>query len=85
VAGLVFRQGNWRGLLANGTGFAVMIPFFSTGVYTGPVAHALKGADLAMLVGMPVSALVYLLACRSMDLEADRRQALAADVGLDAA
>ena len=81
----MYGRWNWRGLLAYGIGFAVMIPFFSTGVYTGPVAHALKGADLAMLVGLPVSALVYLLACRSMDLEADRRQALAADVGLDAA
>jgi purine-cytosine permease-like protein len=60
-----------------------MIPFFSTGIYTGPVARSLKGADLAMLVGLPVATLVYLFACRSMDLEADRRRAAAADVGLD--
>ena len=36
-----------------------------------------------MLVGLPVSALIYLLACRSLDVEADRRLAAAADVGLD--
>jgi NCS1 family nucleobase:cation symporter-1 len=46
---------NWRGLLAYGLGFVVMIPFFSTGMYTGPVARALGGADLAMLVGLPVA------------------------------
>ena len=60
-----------------------MVPFFSTGIYSGPVARALGGADLAMLVGLPVSTLVYVLACRSMDLDAELRQAAAADVGLD--
>jgi hypothetical protein len=60
-----------------------MIPFFSTGTYSGPVARALGGADVAMLVGLPVSAVVYILACRSLDLDADRRRAAAADIGLD--
>ena len=60
-----------------------MIPFFSTEHYRGPVARALGGADIAMLVGLPVSALVYLLACRSFDLEHDRRRAAEADRGLD--
>jgi hypothetical protein len=36
-----------------------------------------------MLVGLPVAALVYILACRSLDLQADLMQARAADVGLD--
>ena len=53
--------------------------------YTGPVARALKGADLAMLVGLPVATLVYILACRSMDVKADRQRAAIADVGLDPA
>jgi nucleobase:cation symporter-1, NCS1 family len=79
----MYGRWNWRGLLAYGIGFAAMIPFFSTGLYTGPVARALKGADLAMLVGLPAATLMYLFACRSMDLESDRRQAAAADVGLD--
>jgi len=34
-------------------------------------------------VGLPVSAIVYIWACRSLDLEADRRQAYEADIGLD--
>lgn len=77
--------GRWcgRGLWAYGIGFVAMIPFFSTSLYTGPVAKALGGADVAMLVGLPISALVYILACRSLDVAADRRQAHAADLGLD--
>jgi purine-cytosine permease-like protein len=80
----MYGQWNWRGLSAYLVGFTVMIPFFSTGLYTGPVARALGGADIAMLVGLPVAAGVYLITCRSIDLEQDRRQAAAADVGLDA-
>ncbi len=80
----MYGRWNWRGLVAYGVGFAAMIPFFSVpGLYVGPVANALGGADVAMLVGLPVSTIVYLWACRSLDLEADRRRAEAADAGLD--
>ena len=79
----MYGRWSWRGLVAYGVGFLVMIPFFSTEHYKGPVARALGGADIAMLVGLPVSALVYLWACRSLDLEADKAQAFAADIGLD--
>lgn len=79
----MYGRWNWRGLWAYGIGFVAMIPFFSTGLYEGPVAVALGGADIAMLVGLPVSAIVYIWACRSLDVEADRRRAFAADVGLD--
>jgi len=81
----MYGRWNWRGLTAYGVGFVVMIPCFSTGLYTGPVARALGGADIAMLVGLPVAAAVYLLTCRSVDLENDRRRAAAADVGLEPA
>ena len=82
----MYGRWNWRGLLAYGVGFAAMVPFFSVeGLYVGPVAAALGGADVAMLVGLPVSTVVYLWACRSLDVEADRRRAEAADVGLDPA
>ena len=80
----LYGRWNWRGLVAYGVGFVAMIPFFSTGIYTGPVARALGGADLAMLVGLPVSTVVYLIACRSLDIDAEVRRAAAADVGLDA-
>jgi NCS1 family nucleobase:cation symporter-1 len=79
----MYGRWSWRGLCAYGIGFAVMIPFFSTEHFKGPIALALGGADVAMLVGLPVSAIVYIWACRSLDLEADRRQAYEADIGLD--
>jgi NCS1 family nucleobase:cation symporter-1 len=74
---------NWRGLAAYAAGFTAMIPFFSTGFYVGPIARRLGGADLAMIIGLPVSAITYLLACRSMDLTAERSRAIEADRGLE--
>ena len=79
----MYGRWNWRGLTAYLVGFAVMIPFFSSGLYAGPIARALGGADIAMLVGLPVAAGVYLLVCRSIDLKLDARRAAAADVGLE--
>lgn len=70
---------------AYGVGLVAMIPCFSTGLYTGPAARALGGADIAMLVGLPVAAAVYLFTCRSIDLKSDRARAAAADIGLDPA
>lgn len=80
----MYGRWNWRGLVAYGVGFVSMIPFFNVpGLYVGAATKMLGGADIAMLVGLPVATVVYLWACRSMDVEADRRQAEAADVGLD--
>jgi nucleobase:cation symporter-1, NCS1 family len=79
----MYGRWNWRGLLAYGVGFVAMVPFFSTDSWRGPVAAALGGADIAMLVGLPVSAAVYIWACRSLDVDADRRRAAEADIGLD--
>jgi purine-cytosine permease-like protein len=79
----IYGRWNWRGLVAYGVGFVAMIPFFSTGLYSGPVARALGGADIAMLVGLPVSAITYLVACRSMNLERELRLAVVADQDLE--
>jgi purine-cytosine permease-like protein len=79
----MYGRWNWRGLTAYGTGFVAMIPFFSTGLYTGPMARALGGADIAMVVGLPVAGGIYLLACRSLDREADQQAAAAADIDLN--
>jgi NCS1 nucleoside transporter family len=81
--GGMYGRWNWRGLLAYGLGFTAMIPFFSTGMYTGPIARALGGADLAMLVGLPVAGVTYYLACRGMDVAGDRSRAARADAGLE--
>jgi purine-cytosine permease-like protein len=79
----IYGQWNWRGLLAYAVGFVAMIPCFSTGLYTGPVAERLGGADVSMLVGLPVSALVYLFACRDFDAASERLAVRHADANLD--
>jgi len=81
----IYGRWNWRGIGAYVIGFAAMVPFFSTPVYMGPVAQMLGGADVSMLVGLPVSALVYYVACRSIDLAAERAHIALADAGLEAA
>ena len=58
--------GHWnaRGLIAYAAGFAAMVPFFSTHLFTGFAARAIGGADISMLIGLPASAIAYLWLCR---------------------
>ncbi len=79
----LYGRWNWRGLLAYFIGFASMIPFFKTGLYVGPVAEALGKADVSMLVGLPVSALVYLWLCRGLDLTSELEQIEVLDRNLE--
>jgi len=79
----LYGRWNARGLIAYAVGFAAMVPFFSTAVYVGPVARLLGGADISMVIGLPVSALVYWLACRSLDLPAERAEILRLDANLE--
>jgi NCS1 family nucleobase:cation symporter-1 len=79
----MYGRWNWRGLTAYVAGFVAMIPFFVTDEWKGPIARALGGADIAMLIGLPVAAGVYLWAYRAFDLPAEERRAAVADAGLD--
>jgi nucleobase:cation symporter-1, NCS1 family len=76
---------NWRGLTAYVLGFIAMIPFFSTEDWQGPAARALGGADIAMLIGLPVAGLVYLYLCRNLDLTHELEQIRVADRDLEVA
>jgi len=80
----IYGKWNWRGLTAYFVGFVAMIPCFSTPVFVGPIARMLGGADVSMLVGLPVGALVYYALCRSLDLDAERKHIRIADAGLEA-
>lgn len=79
----LYGRWNWRGLVSYALGFASMIPFFKTGLYTGPVAAALGGADISMLIGLPVSAAVYLYLCRNLDLQSELAQIELLDANLE--
>ncbi|WP_295525933.1 cytosine permease [Novosphingobium sp. Chol11] len=79
----LYGRWNWRGLAAYAIGFIAMIPFFKTALYVGPVAAMLGRADISMLIGLPVSAAVYLWLCRSLDLAAELAQIPGLDRNLE--
>ena len=79
----MYGRWNWRGLVCYAVGFVAMVPFFSSGAYEGPVARALGGADISMLVGLPVSAALYWYLYRHHDLDAEIAAIRRADAGLD--
>jgi nucleobase:cation symporter-1, NCS1 family len=69
----IYGRWGWRGIVAYLLGFAAMVPFFSTPAFTGPIAKALDGADLSMFIGLPVSAILYLVFARTIDVEGETR------------
>ncbi len=68
--GLYGRWG-WRGITAYTVGFLAMVPFFSTGLFTGFAAKALGGADISLFIGLPVASVLYYVFGRSIDVEAE--------------
>jgi NCS1 family nucleobase:cation symporter-1 len=73
----VYGRWAWRGLAAFGVGFAFEIPFMvipelGSWHYTGPIAAALGGLDIAWLVGLAATSVSYLTFTRSLDLAAER-------------
>ncbi|WP_122004031.1 purine-cytosine permease family protein [Serratia marcescens] len=74
-AGIYGRWGG-SGLTAYAIGLLAMVPFMTLGFYTGPFAVLLGGADIAFLIGLLVAGSVYVVMCRKLDLEAERRVAL---------
>lgn len=65
----------WRGITAYVVGIAAMIPFVVTTWFTGPVASAIGGIDIALFVGLVASAIAYVVLARGLDLDAERRLA----------
>jgi purine-cytosine permease-like protein len=81
----IYGSWNARGLVSYFVGFAAMIPFFSTALYTGPVAESLGGADISVFVGLLVSSVVYLILTRNLDMTEEQRLAAAEESELEAA
>jgi nucleobase:cation symporter-1, NCS1 family len=52
-------RGGWTALAAFVVGFGAMVPFMNTSIIVGPVATALKGADIAFYVGFAVAGVLY--------------------------
>ena len=82
----IYRSWNGRGLAAYFIGLLAMVPFFSiSAIFVGPAANALGGADIAVFVGLPVSAIAYWLLTRGIDLTEEQRLAAAEATELEAA
>lgn len=82
----IYGRWGWHGIIAYLVGFAVMVPFFSVGtLYVGPIAKALDGADISLFVGLPVSAVLYWLLTRDIDVAAETRLAEAEAAALESA
>jgi purine-cytosine permease-like protein len=79
----MYGRWNWRGLLAYAIGFASMMPFAVVGNMEGPVANAMGGVDISMVIGLIVAVIVYWALARSIDLEDERRNVAIADRDLD--
>jgi NCS1 nucleoside transporter family len=71
----IYGRWGWRGILSYLVGFCAMLPFFSTGLYSGWVANAANGADYSLFIGLPVSAILYYALSRSIDVDAEARLA----------
>jgi len=67
----MYGRWGWRGLTAYFVTVAIMIPFFSTPIFTGPIANALSGADVSVLVGLPIAAILYYVLARGVDRTAE--------------
>jgi nucleobase:cation symporter-1, NCS1 family len=84
--GGVYGTWGWRGLVAYLVGIVAMIPFVVTVWYTGPVASAMGGVDIALFIGLAASAVAYVLMARSLDLDAEiaRAEADSREHGVEA-
>jgi purine-cytosine permease-like protein len=81
----MYGRWGWRGIVAYLVGFGVMVPFFSTGLFTGFIAKAMNGADLSLFIGLPVAAILYYVFGKSIDVEAETRVAQAEQADLEEA
>jgi len=73
----IYGRWGWRGNTAYIIGFVTMIPFFVTTPYTGPIAKSLGSVDYSLFVGLPVSAIVYLILAKGIDLKKEAAMAAA--------
>lgn len=67
----IYGMWAWRGLVSYLLGLAAMVPFVVLSFFTGPVAEAMGGVDIAFAVGLIVGGGVYLLLCRTLDVSSE--------------
>ncbi|WP_125615798.1 purine-cytosine permease family protein [Specibacter cremeus] len=82
----IYGRWGWPGIISYLVGFLVMIPFFSAGaLFVGFIAQAMGGADISLFIGLPVSAGLYYLLTRHIDVAAETELAKAQAAELERA
>lgn len=82
----IYKRWSWRGLVAYFAGFLAMVPFiFLPGVWEGPIATALGGADISFAIGLIVAGGLYFLFARGIDHAAEERVRAASQLELEGA
>jgi nucleobase:cation symporter-1, NCS1 family len=80
----IYGSWGWKGLSAYLLGWVAMVPFAALpGVYTGPIAHKLHGVDIAWLVSLLTSSLVYFLLTRSFVPELEEAAIATSELALE--
>jgi nucleobase:cation symporter-1, NCS1 family len=64
----IYGAWSWRGLTAFLVGVAAEIPFVDLPFFVGPAAAAMGEVDIAFIIGLLVSGLVYIAVTRSLDV-----------------
>jgi nucleobase:cation symporter-1, NCS1 family len=73
----MYGRVNWRAILAYVIAVLVELPFVNTTLYVGPLSTLLGGADIAWIVGLAVSAILYYALMRThVTVPSERREAM---------
>jgi purine-cytosine permease-like protein len=73
----IYGRWGWRGNTAYIIGLVTMVPFFVTAPYVGPIAKSLGSVDYSLFVGLPVSAIAYIILSKGLDLKKEAAMAAA--------
>jgi nucleobase:cation symporter-1, NCS1 family len=85
----IYGVWSYRGLIAYAAGFAAEIPFMVLlnvvtlkSYHTGPLAKQLNSVDISWIVGAVVTAVVYWLLTRNLDVAAEQAAIERSEAGL---
>ena len=67
----IYGAWSWRGLTAFTAGVLAEIPFVDLPFFVGPAAKAMGEVDIAFIIGLLVSGVVYIALTRSLDVSAE--------------
>lgn len=67
----IYGAWSWRGLTAFLAGVVAEIPFVDLPFFVGPAATAMGDVDIAFIVGMVVSGVVYVVLTRTLDVSGE--------------